>query len=74
MTEVLTSNGGDRPPWEPCSVATHLPRAGWISMFLLEWLQKQCNHPAQGRTRGSAQALCGTLRLRAQRQAPWRTC
>ena len=26
------------------------PRAGWVSMLLLEWLQKQCNHPAQGRT------------------------
>ena len=27
-----------------------LPRAGWISMLLLEWLRKQCNHPAQGLT------------------------
>ena len=23
-----------------------LPRAGWVSMLLLEWLRKQCNHPA----------------------------
>ena len=23
-------------------------RAGWVSMMLLEWLRKQCNHPAQG--------------------------
>ena len=25
-----------------------LPRAGWISMLLFEWLRKQCDHPAQG--------------------------
>ena len=28
----------------------HLPRAGWISMSLLEWLRKQRNHPARGLT------------------------
>ena len=31
-------------------VGLDLPQAGWISMLLSEWLQKQCNHPAQGRT------------------------
>ena len=25
-------------------------RAGWISMLLLKWLRKWCNHPAQGLT------------------------
>ena len=24
------------------------PRAGWISMLLLKWLQEQCNDPAAG--------------------------
>ena len=28
--------------------ANGLPRAGWISALLLEWLRKQCSHPAQG--------------------------
>ena len=23
------------------------PAAGWVSMLLLEWLRKHCNHPAQ---------------------------
>ena len=29
-----------------------LPRTGWFSRLLLEWLhvRKQCNHPAQGFT------------------------
>ena len=27
----------------------NLFRAGWVSMLLLEWLRKECNHPAQGR-------------------------
>ena len=37
-----------------------LPRAGWISMLLLEWLRKPCNHPAQGLTAGwSGFTCCG---------------
>ena len=27
---------------------SHLPRAGSVGMLLLGWLQKQCDHPAQG--------------------------
>ena len=30
--------------------ADRCPRAGWVSILLSEWLRKQCNHPAQGRT------------------------
>ena len=34
-------------------------RTGWISRFLLDWLRKQCNHPAQALTRkgGGTQGL-----------------
>ena len=32
------------------------PRAGWISMLLLEWLRKQCSHPARELARKS----CGS--------------
>ena len=37
-------------PIHPTQRACHLPRAGWISVLLLEWLRKLCNHPAQGLT------------------------
>ena len=39
MTSTATS------PLDRCRA--HLPRAGWVSTFLLEWLRKQCDHPAQ---------------------------
>ena len=43
LQECRSKSAPDRC-WSTC------PRAWWISMLLLEWLWKQCNHPAQVRT------------------------
>ena len=48
---VLRPTSGESEP--RLEKTTGLPRAGWVSMLLLEWLRKQCNHPAQRRTRWS---------------------
>ena len=42
-------------------IPTCRPRAEWISTLLLEWLQKQCNHPAQGH---ASRQECRGKRLR----------
>ena len=40
------------PAIQPCTGVPPFawPRAGWVGILLLEWLRKQCHHPAQGRT------------------------
>ena len=55
-----------RKQYTPCSglCPTTYPRAAWVSMFLLESLKKQCNHPAQGRT------SCRTSPRRSWASAP----
>ena len=51
------------PPASHCSRASRqcLSRAGWVSILVLRWLQKQCIHRAQGLT-----VRCGASRLEAE--------
>ena len=37
-------------PQQKRPAVDHLCQSGWISMLLLEWLGKECTHPAQGLT------------------------
>ena len=59
------------PEYIKCSLLA-CPRAGWISMLLLEWLTKQCNHPAQGLAENAS--VCGGQVERDQSDQKFPAC
>ena len=62
---VPGGGGGVGGAGGPCGCeqfAAPAPRAGWISTLLLEWLQKQCDHPVQGFLPPSSMLLLEWLR------------
>ena len=48
---------------------TTCPRAGWVSMLLLESLREQCSHPAQGRHRTRFQSAASRRSRRSTKAA-----